>query len=427
MALATAFSTVCALLDDGSVKCWGDDSDGQLGNGGSDTDISSPPSSAINLGSGRTAKAITGGEAHFCAVLDDDSIVCWGDGSNGKLGTASATDQRTPTSTTGSFASGRYAVAIDAGYQHTCAILDNGDLTCWGSDADGQLGNGATTGTKYSLQSTVVNLGSGRTAISLSAGGKHTCAQLDNHQLMCWGHRGSGQVGDGGGYNNPSDRVSPVSVNGGHAYLDTGVLPSPLVSGATCSISPSLPTGLSLTGGTCTITGTPTATATNATYTVWANVSGQSFSGQIWLEVGLNAPILSYIPAVYTYTKGTTISTVAPINTGGEVTSWAINATLPSGLSFGTSNGSIWGTPDTVTPTTTYTVYANNSAGSSSTTITFTVNDPAPNFYYGGASGGGYHPVVLYLNQTMNALHPTMVSGSEPRHRAAARLRFHPA
>ena len=144
------------------------------------------------MGSGRTAKAITGGEAHFCAVLDDDSIVCWGDGSNGKLGTASATDQRTPTSTTGSFASGRYAVAIDAGYQHTCAILDNGDLTCWGSDADGQLGNGATTGTKYSLQSTVVNLGSGRTAISLSAGGKHTCAQLDNHQLMCWGHRGSG-------------------------------------------------------------------------------------------------------------------------------------------------------------------------------------------------------------------------------------------
>ena len=324
----------CAILDDASVKCWGQNDEGQLGRGftsssentpatinslGSGarpwllrppsvrcvrslttvrssagatiptdswgtvaphTDISSPPSSAINLGSGRTAKAITGGEAHFCAILDDDSVKCWGNGSNGKLGTGSTSDQRTPTSTTGSFGSGRYAVAIDAGYQHTCAILDNGDLTCWGSDADGQLGNGATTGTKSSLQSTVVNLGSGRTAISLSAGGKHTCAQLDNHQLMCWGHRGSGQVGDGGGYNNPSDRVSPVSVNGGHAYLDTGVLPSPLVSGATCSISPSLPTGLSLTGGTCTITGTPTVTATNATYTVWANVSGQSFSGQ---------------------------------------------------------------------------------------------------------------------------------------------------
>ena len=91
---------------------------------------------------------------------------------------------------------------------------------------------------------------------------------------------------------------------------------------------------------------------------------------------------------------------------------WAINATLPSGLSFGTSNGSIWGTPDTVTASTNYTVWANNSAGSNSTIITLTVNDPVPNFYYGGASSGGFHPVVLYLNQTMNAINPTMVSGS---------------
>ena len=169
--LATAFNSICALLDDGSVKCWGDDSQGQLGNGGSNSDLNSPPASAINLGAGRTAKAITAGEFHFCAILDDDSIKCWGDGANGKLGTGSTGDQNTPTSTSGSFASGRYAVVIDAGYEHTCVILDNGDLTCWGGDAKGQLGNGATTGTKSSLQSTAVNLGTGRTAISLSAGG----------------------------------------------------------------------------------------------------------------------------------------------------------------------------------------------------------------------------------------------------------------
>ena len=142
------------------------------------------------------------------------------------------------------------------------------------------------------------------------------------------------------------------------------------VSGATCAISPSLPTGLSLTAGTCTITGTPTVTASNATYTVWANVSGTSYSGQIWLEVGLNAPDISYSSSTYTYTKDSTISTLNPINVGGEVTTWAINATLPSGLSFGTSNGSIWGTPDTVTAATSYTIWANNSAGSNSTIIT---------------------------------------------------------
>ena len=126
----------------------------------------------------------------------------------------------------------------------------------------------------------------------------------------------------------------------------------------------------------------------------------------------MNAPDISYSSSIYTYTKDSTISTLNPINVGGEVTTWAINATLPSGLSFGTSNGSIWGTPDTVTAATNYTVWANNSAGSNSTIITFTVNDPAPNFYYGGAISGGFHPVVLYLNQTMNAIHPTMVSGS---------------
>jgi alpha-tubulin suppressor-like RCC1 family protein len=139
VSLATSFKTVCALLDDGSVKCWGDDYYGQLGNGGSNSDLTSPPASAINLGTGRTAKAITGGEFHFCAILDDDSIKCWGQG-DGKLGTGTLFNKNTPTATAGSFATGRYAVAIDAGYDHTCVILDNGQLTCWGSDADGQLG-----------------------------------------------------------------------------------------------------------------------------------------------------------------------------------------------------------------------------------------------------------------------------------------------
>jgi hypothetical protein len=166
-----------------------------------------------------------------------------------------------------------------------------------------------------------------------------------------------------------------------------------------------------LTAGTCTITGTPTVTATNATYTIWANVSGQSFSGQVWLEVGLNAPDISYSSSSYTYTKDVEITSLIPSNVGGEVTTWAINATLPSGLTFETSNGTIWGTPDTITSATTYTIWANNSADSDSFTITFTVNAATPNFYYGGASGGGSHPLVLYLNQTMNPLTPNHASG----------------
>ena len=386
VSLATAYNAVCALLDDGSVKCWGDDNFGQLGNGGSNVDLSSPPSSAINLGSGRTAKAITGGEYHFCAILDDDSIKCWGDGTDGKLGTGSTAAKNTPAATSGSFASGRYAVLIDAGYDHTCVILDNGDLTCWGSDAKGQLGNGATTGTKSSLQTSVVSLGTGRTAISLSAGGTHTCAQLDNGQLKCWGNRADGQVGDNGGFNSPSDRTSPSTVSnnnhGGNTYQNTGQMPSAAVSGATCGISPALPTGMSLTSGTCAITGTPTVTAINATYTVWANISGTSFSGQVWLEVGLNAPILSYSPTSYLFVDGVTITEVTPTNTGGEISGFEISPALPAGLAIGSTNGTIWGTPTAASSQTTYTIWGNNSAGSSSTTITIKVETSPTSLAY---------------------------------------------
>ena len=124
------------------------------------------------------------------------------------------------------------------------------------------------------------------------------------------------------------------------------------------------------------------------------------------MEVGLNVPIPLYSAAAYTYTKDTTISTIVPSNTGGEATTWAINGSLPSGLSFGTSNGSIWGTPDTITASTTYTVWANNSAGSSSTTITLTVNDVAPSITFSPAS------LILAIGAAMTPITASNSGGS---------------
>ncbi|MGB0152288.1 MAG: putative Ig domain-containing protein, partial [Candidatus Poseidoniaceae archaeon] len=372
----------CAILDNGDLKCWGMDNAGQLGDGGANTSTSAPSSTAVNLGAGRTAVAVAAGWEHTCAILDNGDMKCWGKDAYGQLGDGgSNTHTNAPSSTAINLGTGRTAVALTASFRHTCALLDNGDVKCWGRDNFGQLGDGGTiTSSDYTTapSSTAINLGPGRTAVSLSSGTYHTCAVLDNADMKCWGYDHYGQLGDG--WPSGTDSSSPVLVSGSHTWdsstgVNTGMVS---VSGATCAISPSLPTGMSLTSGTCAITGTPTVTAVNATYTVWANISGTSYSGQVWLEVGLNAPIPSYAPASYTSTKGITVSTVLASNTGGEVTTWGINATLPSGLSFGTSNGSIWGTPDTLTPATTYTVYANNSAGSSSTTITFTVNDHAP-------------------------------------------------
>ena len=308
--------------------------------------------------------------------------MCWGKNAEGQLGDSSTTDRTAPV-TTSSFGSGHTVSYISAGYDHTCALLTDGGVRCWGSNNNGQLGDGTTTD-RSSPPSTDVNLGSGYTAIGISSGGGHTCAMLNDGDMKCWGARGSGQLGDDSNFAS-SDQTTPVFVQGTRVWQEGEFLTSPDVSGATCAISPALPTGMSLTSGTCTITGTPTVTAVNATYTVWANISGQSFSGQVWLEVGLNVPIPSYSPSLYTYTKDSIISTIVPSNTGGEVTTWAINASLPSGLTFGTTNGSIWGTPDTVTASSTYTIWANNSAGSGSTTITLTVNDVAPSIAIAGS------------------------------------------
>ena len=110
---------------------------------------------------------------------------------------------------------------------------------------------------------------------------------LDDGDMKCWGARGGGQLGDDSNFAS-SDQLTPVFVQG-HASGRRVTSPTPDVSGATCAIVPVLPSGMSLTQGTCAITGTPTATAWS-TYTVWANISGTSYSGQVWLEVGLNAP-----------------------------------------------------------------------------------------------------------------------------------------
>ena len=105
----------------------------------------------------------------------------------------------------GSSSSSSFAYANDkvsAGAYHTCAILDNGDLKCWGYDGAGQLGDGGTNTDTNAPSSTAIDLGTGRTAFAVSAGHKHTCAILDNGDLKCWGYDDHGQLGDGGSNTN---------------------------------------------------------------------------------------------------------------------------------------------------------------------------------------------------------------------------------
>ena len=210
-AITAGGSHTCALLVGGKVRCWGFGSHGQLGNarpgaGGPPEDIGDdePPASAgpVELGTGRTAVAITAGDLHTCALLDDGSVRCWGLGTSGQLGygnTSNIGDDETPGSAGPVDLGGsRKAVALSAGSAQTCAVLDDGSVRCWGFGRNGRLGYGnrATIGDDETPGSAgPVNLGLGRTAVAIGVGEGHTCALLDDRHVRCWGVATSGQLG----------------------------------------------------------------------------------------------------------------------------------------------------------------------------------------------------------------------------------------
>ena len=194
----------CAILEDGSLKCWGNNISGQLGVG--DTNGRTSPTD-VELGEGRSATNISAGTNHMCAVLDDSSLLCWGNGANGKLGDGDSDNHTRPVSV--NLPDESVARMVSAGSNHTCALLTDGQVLCWGSNASGQLGDGTGVDNVAPVE---VNLGDGRTARSIDAGSLHTCAVLDNGSLVCWGENDSGELGIG----NTSDSNTPESVNLGN-------------------------------------------------------------------------------------------------------------------------------------------------------------------------------------------------------------------
>ncbi|MGI8413608.1 MAG: hypothetical protein ACR2QA_14215 [Solirubrobacteraceae bacterium] len=201
-AISAGGGHACAILDDGSVRCWGYGGDGQLGYGNTH-DVLDPSSvGPVNLGPGRTATAISAGGRHTCAILDDGTVRCWGEGASGQLGYgnfAYVGDKQTP-DTVGpvDLGAGHTATAISAGQDHTCAILEDQTVRCWGYGLDGRLGYGNSNDVgdhQTPASAGSVDIGPGRTATAISAGGRHTCARLDDGAVRCWGYGADGQLG----------------------------------------------------------------------------------------------------------------------------------------------------------------------------------------------------------------------------------------
>lgn len=191
----------CALLPEGAVRCWGASRFGQLGYG--DTDAIGDNELAAAAGDvplGGTAIALTAGSNHTCALLETGTVRCWGHGGFGELGygeTDNVGDDETPASA-GDVPVGGPVAAISAGASHTCALLVSGGVRCWGAGDAGRLGYGGTESVGDDEPASAggdVNLGG--TASAVTAGGFHTCALMTTGTVRCWGFGGSGALGYG--------------------------------------------------------------------------------------------------------------------------------------------------------------------------------------------------------------------------------------
>ena len=116
-------------------------------------------SSGYQEGSIFTQATIAIGSQHMCAIIDNRSVMCWGAGSMGQLGNNASIDQNVPVYVE-DFGPGRTATALSAGLTHTCALLDNGSVTCWGEGTNGQLGDGTLT--SHPIPNTIVSFPSGK-------------------------------------------------------------------------------------------------------------------------------------------------------------------------------------------------------------------------------------------------------------------------
>ncbi len=193
--IASSYDHTCALFSDGKVKCWGDNGGGQLGNGSKGGAYLIP----VDVKDVSNATAIATGFDFSCAIINNDSVKCWGSNSSGELGNGSSGGSyNIPVDVIN--VSG--ATAIAAGSFHACVVA-GGNVKCWGDNTYGQLGGGVDGNSPTPV--TVKNLTGGAdvigaTAIAASSTGArhdHTCAVVANGAVKCWGYNMYGQLGNG--------------------------------------------------------------------------------------------------------------------------------------------------------------------------------------------------------------------------------------
>ncbi|MBL8778542.1 MAG: RCC1 repeat-containing protein [Acidimicrobiales bacterium] len=203
----------CARLGNGQAVCWGFNASGQLGDG----TTTSPPrpvavSNPAGTGSLTNVSRVAAGNSHTCARLTTGQLRCWGANASGRLGDGTTTDRLRPVVVKNPAGTGPLTDVskVATGHSHTCARLTSGQLRCWGANSDGRVGDGTTTNRLLPVVvSNPAGSGSLRDVSKVAAGAAHTCVRLTSGQARCWGSNANGRLGDG----TTTDRPRPVVVS----------------------------------------------------------------------------------------------------------------------------------------------------------------------------------------------------------------------
>jgi len=194
----------CGIKSNGTAWCWGDNTDGQLGNG--TTTLSNTP---VQVSGGSAWKTINvgGGDlnnTYACGIKSDDTLWCWGKNAGGQLGIGNTTSQSSPVAVGGTWK------MVSAGVYSTCGIKTDNTAWCWGVQSFGRLGNGVTSGN----QTTPVAVSGGSTWIDINVGFEHACGIKSDNTAWCWGRGMNGRLGNAG----TADSSTPVAVSGGASW-----------------------------------------------------------------------------------------------------------------------------------------------------------------------------------------------------------------
>jgi alpha-tubulin suppressor-like RCC1 family protein len=195
--LALGGSHSCALLTGGQVTCWGANEHGQLGDGTTVSHTSPVPVSGLPA-----ATAVAAGHDFTCALTAEGQVLCWGNNGSGQLARGRAPDSSLPTEARGL----RGATQISLGGVHGCALFADRSTRCWGNNIHGQLGDG----TRKEARGPVVVQGLAA-AVELAAGRNHTCARLGDGGVRCWGWNNDRQLGSSSA---ADEQPTPVAVDG---------------------------------------------------------------------------------------------------------------------------------------------------------------------------------------------------------------------